>query len=63
MSEDIKEIKKRVTEEWLTSVPQLPRWRGFTIRAHTVKGKNLIKLDIVYLTLSQYIANMDEHGL
>ena len=40
-----------------------PRWRGFTIRAHTVKGKNLIKLDIVYLTLSQYIANMDEHGL
>ena len=33
------------------------------IRAHTVKGKNLIKLDIVYLTLSQYIANMDEQGL
>lgn len=47
MSEDIKEIKKRVTEEWLSSVPQLSAFaqnKLYRIVGCTIIGIELVKL-------------------
>ncbi|GMQ30637.1 hypothetical protein [Algoriphagus confluentis] len=47
MSEDIKEIKKRVTEEWLSSVPQLSAFAQNKL--YRVVGCSIIGVELVKL--------------